>query len=81
MVTYFVINEKERDAFEMLYQVPHGYYACPHFQNEEAAVGYVEMLPTNKRNQTIVEKWDGGVKEVIYHGSWYDTSIDDFYKE
>ncbi len=83
MIKYFIVNEDERNKFEKEYQVPYGYHTCPHFSDEELAIGYVEMLRTEKRDKTVVEKWENGNKEVVYHGSWYDPSLDieEYYKD
>ena len=76
MVTYFVRNLKDKEVFEKQYQVPYGYYTCPHFQTEDGAIGYVESLPSKVRDNTIVEKWEGGVMEIIYKGEWYSPELD-----
>lgn len=76
MVTYFVVNVEEKARFERKFQVPFGYYATPFFQTEEGAIGYVENLPEAKRNNTIVEKWENGTREVVYEGKWYSPELD-----
>lgn len=77
MKTYFVMNEKERTDFEKKFQVPYGYYACPYFQTEDGAVGYVENSPQRIRDYLIVEKWESGEKEIIYRGEWYSPELED----
>lgn len=75
MVTYYVVNEKERTRFEKKYHVPYGYYAVPFFNTEDGAVGYVEK--SSQREHLIVERWDSGVCEVIYRGTWYEVGDDE----
>jgi hypothetical protein len=82
MITYFVVNEKERNEFEMKFQVPYGYNVCPHFQTEECAIGYVDTLTMmHKGNQLIVEKWENGNCKVIYRSGWYKPEVYDEYRE
>jgi hypothetical protein len=76
MKTYFVVNEKEREIFEKKFHVPFGYYTVPYFQTEDGAVGYVENSRDEIRNNLIVEKYEGGVCEVIYRGFWYTPESD-----
>lgn len=73
---YFVINEQIKTKFEKEFQVPFGYYACPRFQTEDAAVWYVENLKSIDRDVTYVEKCSGGNCEIIYSGSWFCKELD-----
>lgn len=76
MVTYFVVDEKERNKFEMEFQLPYGYHTVPHFKTEDGAIGFVDNCKISfKKENLIVEKWENGNCEVIYRSGWFKPDV------
>jgi hypothetical protein len=76
MVQYVVVNKEERDNFEKSCHLPYGYGCCSIFTDEQKAIKSVENCFDRLRINMVVEKWVGCDMEVVYEGSWFDTSLD-----
>lgn len=73
---YFVVNEKDRIAFEKYYEISYGYGKCIPFQYEDVAIAFVESHKQKERNDLIVEKVCSGEVELIYRGAWYEPRME-----